>query len=876
MSDSRVKALKLLGLEKDAPSSEIDDAYYSKRTELQLKQQGAPTPALADKFADLIAKLDTAYQQLFVESAPKRQQAAGSLSQTKLADLPGVDPVDKNRLSFEPGHLLAGRYTIAELIGQGGMGAVYRAHDKNRDEDIAIKVLLPSLTNNERALARFMDEARISSKLSHANIVNVYDVQNDGELYFLTMELLEGQGLRQVMENQKLVGRPMDIEDVKGYLNQICMGLSAAHEYTIHRDIKPENIWLGDDGKLKLMDFGIAQLQSTSRRTQTGAAMGTAYYMAPEQLKGLKDIDGRADQYAVGVLTYELLTGEVPAGAIEPVNELRKDIPKGMAAAIMQSLSPRPEKRFDSIGSFAEAVEKDKGTNRYKATNTTNPVLSNGPNKWVLASLVLLLFIGLGAIAGTGVWQDWLPASKEEIAREKAAVAKLQGEIKVIKQRLDTARRNLDSDVRDAQRNKSNQLTALKHWQDLTETAVFNGNQIPELEGELAVGETLLREGSYSEAQVTLSSVRDGYQRLYIKFSAAEKLYPAQQVSASAAAQWAERKHDYKLEDPLEVGKALAAESLAKQQQYAGDFESALDNWQRAELQWQAAHSAVSTEVAAIDQQWAKAAAERKAAVARQAAAERKAVRDRKQAALLKKLNIAMVSIPSGSFRMGDLNGDGDADEKPVHKVSVSAFSMSKHEITFAQWDACVSAGGCSYRPDDEGQGRGDYPVVYVSWNDINQEFIPWLNKATGKRFRLPSEAEWEYAARAGTTTSFSTGNCISTSQANYDGRKDYNSCGAKTGVDRNETLSVGSFNANRFGLYDTHGNVSEWTQDCRNKSYVGAPSNGGAWTDGDCNVRVLRGGSFLFGPATLRVSERHSSHVTTRHSINGFRLAHD
>jgi len=874
-------ALKMLGLADDADAAAISAAYKTKRAALQAKQQSAPSPALANKFAELLTKVDAAYQQLQSTANSAGKTGKSPLSQTKLDDLPCVDPSDINRLSFAAGHVLAGRYTIAELIGQGGMGAVYRAHDKNRDEDIAIKILLPSLTNNERALARFMDEARISSKLSHANIVNVYDVQNDGDLYFLTMELLEGQDLRQVMENQKLVGRPIDIEDVKAYLAQICTGLTAAHEHTVHRDIKPENIWLCDDGKLKLMDFGIAQLQSTSRRTQTGAAMGTAYYMAPEQLKGLKDIDGRADQYAVGVLAYELLTGEVPAGAIEAVDALRKDIPKGMAAAIMQSLSPRPENRFNSIDAFAEAIAKGKGrakSPRQPRTNNGLPT-GEGPNKWVVATLVLFLFIGLGAIAGTGVWKDWIPASKAEIAREKAAVAKLQGEIGVLKQRLDTARRHQDNDVRDAQRNRSDELAALSHWQQLTETGIFNGKQIPNLEGERAVGETLLQEGSYSDAQTTLVTVRDAYKALLQEFIVAEQIYVAESASGKTKGKWLARKNAYDLADPQEVQLASAAEATANADQNSGNFTSSLSHWHTADKFWEAAYAAVAGEVADIDRQRlqtaanVKAAAERKAAnvkaaAERKAAAKRKAAADQK-VALLKELNIEMVTIRGGTFKMGDINEDHSYDlAKPVRSVTVPSFKMSKYEISFAQWDACVSAGACSHRPDDEGWGRGNRPVINVSWKDINNQFIWWLNNATGKRFRLPSEAEWEYAARAGSTTRYYWGDSLGSNRANCE------HCGSQW--DGSKTAPVGSFSANRFGLYDMHGNVWEWTQDCWDESYRGAPSDGSARTDGDCKRHPLRGGAWNSAQVWFGAVTRFDMYHSSSRESWGFRLVQD
>lgn len=250
------------------------------------------------------------------------------------------------------------------------------------------------------------------------------------------------------------------------------------------------------------------------------------------------------------------------------------------------------------------------------------------------------------------------------------------------------------------------------------------------------------------------------------------------------------------------------------------------------------------------------------------------------QSTIQKPLNIKtikpqMVTIPSGTFQMG--SNDGDSDEKPAHQVTINAFKMSQTEVTFAQWDACVSGGGCAYRPDDEGWGRGNRPVINMSYDYIIQQFIPWLNQVTGNHYRLPSEAEWEYAARAGSTTKYAWGNVASHEYANYGGY------GARVkgrwvkGKDRwVNTSPVKSFSANQFGLYDMQGNVWEWVQDCWNDSYQGAPSNGTAWISGDCSNRLLRGGGWNHHPHFQRSANRSWFLTSFRHNDSGFRLAQD
>ena len=223
-----------------------------------------------------------------------------------------------------------------------------------------------------------------------------------------------------------------------------------------------------------------------------------------------------------------------------------------------------------------------------------------------------------------------------------------------------------------------------------------------------------------------------------------------------------------------------------------------------------------------------------------------------------------MVAIPGASFRMGDLSGV--IGEIPVHTVTVSSFRLGKYVVSFDQWDACVADGGCNgYRPEDEGWGRGNRPVINVSWDDT-QDFITWLNGKTGGGYRLPSEAEWEYAARAGTETQYHWGNDIGRNNANCGG------CGSQK--DGLKTEPVGSFPANAFGLHDMHGNVWEWIQDCWHDNYNGAPSDGSAWEGGDCAHRSTRSGSLDNGPVYVRSAYRGSLDATTRVYSTGFRLA--
>jgi formylglycine-generating enzyme required for sulfatase activity len=227
-----------------------------------------------------------------------------------------------------------------------------------------------------------------------------------------------------------------------------------------------------------------------------------------------------------------------------------------------------------------------------------------------------------------------------------------------------------------------------------------------------------------------------------------------------------------------------------------------------------------------------------------------------------------MIVVPAGSFTMGSPAGEAgrDADEGPQRQVTIArAFGVGKYEVTFDQWDACVAGGGCGgYRPADQGWGRGTRPAINVSWNDAKQ-YAEWLSRRTGKRYRLLSEAEWEYAARAGTTTPWSCGaseGCLA-------------GAGWYSGNEGSRTQAVGTKSANAFGLHDMLGNVWEWVEDCWHDSYAGAPADGSAWVTGsNCGLRVLRGGSWNNNPRNLRSANRDGLDSGDRYNTIGFRVA--
>ena len=244
-------------------------------------------------------------------------------------------------------------YEVLEYIGRGGMGFVYRAKQAGLDRVVALKVLAPRLAASPEFAARFNREAKALAALSHPNIVQIHDYGQEGELYFLVMEYVDGTSLRRVLSTQRI-----SPETALRYVPQICDALEYAHSQgVIHRDIKPENILIDKRGNLKIADFGLAKMavgtavapdaatEPAGHATVSGQVMGTPHYMAPEQVENMAAVDHRADIYSLGVVFYEMLTGELPLGRF-PAPSQRVQVDVRFDEVVLKALEKEPEKRY--------------------------------------------------------------------------------------------------------------------------------------------------------------------------------------------------------------------------------------------------------------------------------------------------------------------------------------------------------------------------------------------------------------------------------------------------------------------------------------------------------------------------------------------------
>ncbi len=260
------------------------------------------------------------------------------------------------------GQKINGRYEIIKSIGEGGMANVYLGYDTILDRNVAIKVLRGDLANDEKFVRRFQREALSASSLSHPNIVAMYDVGEDDGLYYIVMEYVEGKTLKQLLKKRG----SLTLSEAIDIMLQLTDGMAHAHDsYIVHRDLKPQNIMIQDDGQIKITDFGIAMALNSTQLTQTNSVMGSVHYLPPEQAAG-KGATIKSDIYSMGIIFYELLTGELPFkgdSAVEialkqmkeplpDVHKLNNDIPQSIENIILKATAKNPKNRYDDAKSM--------------------------------------------------------------------------------------------------------------------------------------------------------------------------------------------------------------------------------------------------------------------------------------------------------------------------------------------------------------------------------------------------------------------------------------------------------------------------------------------------------------------------------------------
>jgi eukaryotic-like serine/threonine-protein kinase len=439
-----------------------------------------------------------------------------------------------------PRRVLADRYEVEELLGQGGMARVFRGTDRVLNRSVAVKVLSPQFAGDDQFVARFRREAQAAAALNHPNIVSVYDTGDQGDVHYIVMEYVEGRTLRDAIRQEG----PILPERASEIAQAVARALSSAHEAgLVHRDIKPGNIMLTRDGEVKVMDFGIARTSTGDTLTQTAAVLGTASYLSPEQAQGTA-VDARSDIYSLGCVLYEMLTGRPPFTGDSPVaiaykhvredpvhpSNLNPDVPPSLDAVVMKAMAKNPENRYQTADELRQDLERASAGLPTVATPllladptevvTHQPegtaVMTGVPpdqeperkRRWWIAVLVILLLAALGVAAyflvqallppePTGVQVPNVVGETEDDATQTLEDAGF--EVEVEREFNDDVRRNevFEQDPEAGER--------LERGETVTITVSRGERQVevPDLEGQ-TVGEA---QGTLADANLELGSV---------------------------------------------------------------------------------------------------------------------------------------------------------------------------------------------------------------------------------------------------------------------------------------------------------------------------------------------------------------------------------
>lgn len=775
--------------------------------------------------------------------------------------------------ALQPGYMLY-EYRIEKKLGEGGFGITYLALDTHLDMRVAIKEYLPSdfamrqsdVTIAPKSLAlkesfdwglnAFIDEAKTIAQFDALNIVKIHRFFKANGTAYIVMEYCDGGSLK-----ERIMGKPFSELATRSLLEDLAKGLQVVHgNHVFHRDIKPDNIMFRSNGTPVLIDFGAAR-QSVEGQTRTVTSMVTPGFAPPEQYSQNTKFGPWTDIYALAAVAFTCLKGHKPSDSVQRMVEDDYQ-PLGQApqaSGFLQAIdwglqlaaSQRPQNLkswlaswdnpFDAnsmaaddntvllssadktvleapVDSRSSSAQTSFGSPQTNRQPSSSPATAGGAFKYIVIFGITLVLIGMGFYGYHNLQQE----NNEIDTIPEVIVKESPSEYPIPKNVEATGQIWITTDPANAQ------------------------VEILDVDAKYSAGMSL-KLGRYG-IKVNAAGYQDKIEFVNIlsaNNNVAITLAPLKGKTTQTAA----------------LGKLWITPSPSHAQIVLLDIEPRYTPGMqlqpgsyRIKLMADGYEDKVQNiDINNGDNNFILALTPEVAA---------------KPPEVVSTIPLPkMVAIAGGNFEMGSNNGE--SNEQPVHTVTIKNFSVGQSEVTFTQWDACVQAAGCRYKPHDEGWGRGNRPVINVSYKDITEDFIPWLNKTTGQVYRLPTEAEWEYVARAGRNSRYSWGYTINCSQARYG----YLSGECKK---RQNTDRVKSFLGNSFGVYDLHGNVWEWTQDCWNDNYVSAPSNGEAWNKGDCSQRVLRGGSWLSRPDALRSAYRFRNKTTVRNNDLGFRLAQD
>ncbi len=779
------------------------------------------------------------------------------------------------------------------------MAEVWLAEHKRNKRKAAIKILKRSVLSNSDAEALFLREGEVLAGFDHSNIVKIYDNDKIGDLAYLAMEVLSGGSLLERMQRG-----PIQVGEALGLTAQIASALEAAHkQQIIHRDLKPANVMLRDETTPVLTDFGAVRLLDRSTiYGRDGSIIGTPIYMSPEQITG-QPLTGSSDLYALGILLHELLVGKLPfpGSTIQeiatqhlyaPVPQLPAEI--SMLQPVLEKLLAKlPDRRYASAQTFVDSLRgmfiHDEALRRQVTYSGTSQAWSSQ-----LRALGFVLdtaqseevrraqgeFLGAHAptvpspAASSAPVSKPRPTSAERSAAISAALLAKKSRVRV----GDTPQHDRRANVKSPATPESQAVVAQ------TTTGSEPAVSLPAAEENQIANAGLTAIPLPAVASPAASpAISPEPSNAQLTASIAPTISPSKAVESPAIT--APTISNSASVAPHGTYKTLWLTTFAATMLIAGYI-----FWPSADSVEPQTPRPMRVEPVA------------KVEISPQGTVFSDVLKDGTSGP-------EMVVIPAGTFNMGspETESDRGLDEGPQHRVSITEFALGKTEVTVKQFQQFVTATGYTTDAEkDSGNSKGcaafkagtvfgdtskftwkqpgfeqspSHPAVCLSWNDA-QAYVAWLVKETGKRYRLPSEAEQEYTIRAGTATPFPWGGEVNfaCSHANVLDQSSLAKLVGFPAVECNDafvlTSPVASFQANAFGVYDLVGNVVEWTADCSNANYDGAPIDGSAWTSGDCSRRVLSGAGWLDTPTHLRSAYRGRGAQSFRNIDTGLRLA--
>ena len=793
-----------------------------------------------------------------------------------------------------------GKYEIVSVLGKGAMGIVYKSIDPVIKREVAIKTIRSLDASIEEATLkeRFVQEAQAAGRLQHPNIVAVYEYGEDGDWAYIAMEFVQGDALSSVLKNKPR----FEVPQICDIMLSILRGLSYAHSNgVVHRDIKPSNIMLRDDGVVKLMDFGIARIES-SNLTRIGTVLGTPGYMSPEQLVG-KPVDHRSDLFSAGILLYELLTGEMAFDATSltevmykvvhtkpaPPGSIRQDLPKAFDDIIDKALQKEPEQRYQTADEFIQAISDvldslKRGTTVGDRT-VVRPVKDEPSASPGVASRV-------GDATGTEQPTRLVSGIETRPAGKKKLYALLAGLVGVLVLAVGgwLLVPQLFPDPSVTDRGKLTGVDTAKVDEKQAEA------EAPVAEKETAAPPATEQRATPPAPPVEIAKVDEPSVIVEQPKPTAPEIAPSESTPTrqTEVIEQPETVPEPSFEiEPLNRVLIVASEGYSRIQPLvdADEFATLLKG----------DRVVVTGRVEEGD--WYRISNEKgeTAFVPMTMLREERASDRYRPGESIRDCDFCpeLVVIPAGSATIGSpvVGSSREPGERPQHRVTLDyMLAVGRYEVTreeFRQFteDTGYRAEGCKIYAQnwqdsansswlDPGYEQQDsHPATCISWNDA-KAYVRWLSKKTKHPYRLPSSAEWEYVARAGTAGSRYWGDdnnraCRYGNVADGTAEKIYNGWQVHPCDDQFvHTAPVGSFRPNEFGVYDVLGNAFEWVEDCWNGNYENAPANGDPWTSGDCTQRVLRGGSWYSMPEYVRSAFRNRFDSNERSSTFGFRVA--